>query len=78
MKINRYSSPIKLKKNVKVSYDISPAHKDRLKHSIDFIIEEGTSIFAAASSVVVNVKDDSYIGGKEKKSCISMFTNIMA
>jgi|SRR3989338_3043599 len=64
---NRYSLSIKLNKEVKASFKLSLAHKGRLKHSIDFIIKEGTPIFASADGVVVDVKDDSDIGGREKR-----------
>ncbi len=65
--LNKYVLPIKLKKGYKASYGLSPAHEGRLKHSIDFIVQEGTPIFAASSGVVVDVKDDSDIGGRERK-----------
>ena len=64
---NRYSLSIKLNKEVKASFKLSLAHKGRLKHSIDFIIKEGTPIFASADGVVVDVKDDSNEGGPDEK-----------
>ncbi len=63
----KYSYPVKLIKSVKVSYDLSPAHKGNLKYSVDFIIKEGTPIFAAAKGIVVDAKDDSDVGGKDRR-----------
>jgi len=45
----------------------SPAHQRRLKHAVDFIVPEGTSIFAAADGVVVDVKQDSDKGGSTEE-----------
>ncbi len=63
---NRYQYPVKLGKNVKVTYDESPAHAGRLKDAVDFIVPVGTPITAADKGVVVDVKDDSDISGKSK------------
>jgi len=62
---NKYQHPIELK-IVVTSYKDSPAHFGRLKHSVDFITPEGTSIKAALGGLVVDVKQDSDIGGAEK------------
>ncbi len=63
---NRYLYPIELTKKVRVTYDESPAHIGRLKHAVDFIISEGTPIKASLEGIVVDVKQDSNIGGPDK------------
>ena len=52
---------------VRVSYDESPAHVNNLKHSVDFIVPEGTPIMAAADGTVIDLKSDSHIGGVGKE-----------
>jgi len=64
---NRYASPLEITRDVKISYNESPAHKGRLKHAVDFIIPEGTPIKAALSGIVIDIKHDSHIGGKLKR-----------
>ncbi len=64
---NKYIYPVKINEKIKISYDESPAHVENLKYSVDFIIEEGAEIFAAADGVVVDLKSDSDIGGEEKE-----------
>ena len=63
---NKYSYPIQLTKQVRVAYDDSPAHVGRLKNAVDFICPEGTLILAAADGEVVDVKQDSDIGGSNE------------
>lgn len=67
MSKNKYLYPVKLSKDIKIDYDSSPAHKERLKHAVDFICKEGNKIFASASGVVVDIKQNSNIGGKTKE-----------
>ena len=62
----KYSHPIEITKEVRITYNESPAHVGRLKHAVDFIIPEGTSIRASADGVVVGVKQDSNIGGPDE------------
>jgi murein DD-endopeptidase MepM/ murein hydrolase activator NlpD len=64
---NVYSFPVGKKHIIRISYDDSPAHVGNLKHSIDFIVPEGTPVKASAGGIVVDAKDGSKIGGKEKK-----------
>lgn len=64
---NQYSYPVSLKEIPRISYDESPAHVGTLKHSVDFIVPEGTPILAAEDGVVVEVKTDSDIGGENKE-----------
>lgn len=60
---NKYKYPVE---NARMSYDESPAHKGRLEYAVDFIVPEGTAIKAALDGIVVDVKQDSDIGGPDK------------
>ena len=60
---NEYQHPTQ---NATVTSDKSPAHIGRLKHAVDFIIPEGTPIKAALDGIVVDVKQDSNIGGSDE------------
>jgi murein DD-endopeptidase MepM/ murein hydrolase activator NlpD len=64
---NRYAYPVELTENVRVTYDASPAHKDKLIHAVHFIIPEGTPIMASLDGIVVDVKQDSDLGGVDEK-----------
>jgi len=64
---NKYSFPIKLTDKVRVTYIDSRAHKGRLQHAVDFITKKGTPIMAALEGIVVDVKQDSNIGGDTKR-----------
>jgi murein DD-endopeptidase MepM/ murein hydrolase activator NlpD len=63
---NLYSYPVELDRKTKTAND-SPAHVGRLKHSIDFIVPENTPLKAAFDGVVVDLKQDSDVGGLEKE-----------
>ena len=63
---NKYSYPSE--RFEKMTYTESPAHVGPLKHAVDFIVTEGTSVKAADDGVVVDVKDDSDSGSTEKRS----------
>lgn len=63
---NKYSLPIGKKDNKQTRTD-SPAHVGKLKHAVDFTCDEGTEILAAQDGEVVWVKQDSKIGGPDKK-----------
>lgn len=63
---NIYSYPIP-KKFIKTISKKSPAHIGKLKNSVDFIIPEGTPIKAAFYGIVVDIKQDSGMGGYTKK-----------
>lgn len=63
---NKYEYPVELTERVRMSYDDSPAHTGRLKHSVDFITPEGTLIKSVLDGVVVDVKQDSNIGGPDE------------
>lgn len=64
---NNYGLPIKKEDIQDWSKRKSPAHTGRLKHSIDFICEEETPIYASLGGEVVWLKDDSNEGGPQKK-----------
>lgn len=60
---NKYSYPVEMTAEIKITADESPAHIGKLKHAVDFIVPEGTPIMAALDGTVVDVKQDSNIGG---------------
>jgi murein DD-endopeptidase MepM/ murein hydrolase activator NlpD len=64
---NEYSYPVKMKKGIKISYKKSPAHRGRLKHSVDFIVPEGTPIYAALGGKVIFVRQGSNVGGPHRR-----------
>ena len=59
---NRYRTPIDLKYVTRVQPD-SIAHVGDLVHAIDYDAPEGTTIFTALEGVVIDVKDNSQVGG---------------
>ncbi|NIO44888.1 MAG: peptidoglycan DD-metalloendopeptidase family protein [Candidatus Aenigmarchaeota archaeon] len=62
----KYKLPVKRKFIEKISSK-SPAHKGSLKNAVDFYVPEGTPVFAIADGVVIEIKDDSNIGGGDPK-----------
>lgn len=60
---NEYSYPVE---SARITYDESPAHAGRLKYAVDFIIPDGTPIQAALDGIVVDVKQDSDLGGPDE------------
>lgn len=60
---NRYILPIPKNSSPKIDRTASPAHIGKLKNAIDFIVDAGMSVLAAADGVVTCVRDDSYTGG---------------
>jgi len=62
---NCYRYPI-VSKKVRISFHDSPAHVGNLKHAVDFICKVDTPVYAAFSGMVVDIKDDSNIGGKSR------------
>ncbi|MFZ2948570.1 MAG: M23 family metallopeptidase [Desulfuromonadaceae bacterium] len=63
---NAYQYPIDNERIVRIAYNESPAHVGPLAYSVDFIVPEGTEVKAAADGIVIEVKDDSNIGGADK------------
>lgn len=62
--VHTYQVPIDLSRVTRVQSD-SIAHVGELIHALDYDAPEGTPIFAALESVVVDVKDDSQVGRLE-------------
>ena len=67
---NKYRLPLNKRDIIKPEKDL-PSHRSqklkRLDYAVDFLCLKGTSIFAADSGKVVWTKDDSKIGGKNKR-----------
>jgi murein DD-endopeptidase MepM/ murein hydrolase activator NlpD len=55
------------KKDVTDITRVSPAHRGRLRHSIDFIASEGRPIYAALGGKVTYVKQNSKVGGPHRR-----------
>lgn len=64
---NKYKYPVNISEKTRISSDESPAHIKNLKHSVDFIVEEGTPVKAVMDGIVVDLKSDSNIGGAGKE-----------
>jgi len=62
---NKYRLPLK-KKEI-IGLDTDHLYSRKLRHALDFLCRVGTPIFAAQSGKVIWIKDDSKIGGKNKK-----------
>jgi murein DD-endopeptidase MepM/ murein hydrolase activator NlpD len=60
---NHYRLPIPEGASYRVDRTTSPVHIGKLKNAIDFVVDAGTSVFAAADGLVTYVRDDSYTGG---------------
>lgn len=52
---------------VSQGYNGEFSHQGNIKYSIDFSMPEGTPIYAARAGMVIEVKEDSEIGGDDKK-----------
>ena len=63
---NNYAVPVKEEDVEKVRYD-SPAHTGKLKYAVDYMCKENTELLAARDGEVVWVKEDSKVGGPDKK-----------
>jgi murein DD-endopeptidase MepM/ murein hydrolase activator NlpD len=55
------------KHKVTQAYDGGASHVDDTRYAIDFLMPEGTGIYATRSGIVSDVKEDSNIGGTDKK-----------
>ncbi len=64
--LNFYIYPVEKSKIKAIEYDKSPAHVGRLASAVDFMCAVGTPIKAAAEGTVVDVKQDSDIGGPDE------------
>jgi murein DD-endopeptidase MepM/ murein hydrolase activator NlpD len=67
---NKYDLPVKLKDIILPKKKL-PSHSSQnlknLDYAIDFLVPIGTPIYAAESGKVVWVKNDSKVGGRDKK-----------
>jgi murein DD-endopeptidase MepM/ murein hydrolase activator NlpD len=63
---NKYLHPVKEEDTERLRYN-SPAHTGKLKHAVDYMCKENTELLAAQDGEVVWVKEDSNIGGPDKK-----------
>jgi len=61
-----YLSPINKDKIIRISTKESRTHKI-YRNSVDYFCAVGTPIKAAAAGIVIDVKDDSNIGGSSRK-----------
>jgi len=61
--VNKYYLPVPLSSRPRIDRTSSPAHFDKLKYAVDFVVPKGTPVLAAADGVVSFVKDDSDNGG---------------
>ena len=70
---NVYSPPVKKEKIEMITVDQpmlteqQKSHTGNLKNSIDFIVPEGTEIFAALDGEITSIRDDDKTGGPDKK-----------
>ncbi len=72
LKKNKYFLPIDLSLVTKITNTESPAHvktykRGKHRHAIDFVCPVGTPVKATLDGIVVDVKDDSTVGGPEEK-----------
>lgn len=63
---NKYYFPVNLKLCSEYGNN-SPAHTRKSKHAIDFIVLEGTPIYAALLGKVIYTKSNSKVSGNNKK-----------
>ena len=63
---NNYRLPLS-KKRIKEYLQKDPDHKGKLKHAWDFFVLEGTPIYSTAGGKVIYVKQNSNVGGPNRK-----------
>lgn len=63
---NKYKLPLN-KKNIILPRKKLPSHPKEIKHAVDFLLPIGAPVFAAASGKVVWLRNNSRVGGKNKK-----------
>jgi murein DD-endopeptidase MepM/ murein hydrolase activator NlpD len=61
--INKYKLPVPKNKLQRIDRTSSPVHHGKLRNAIDFVVDESTSVLAAADGIVAFVNDSSIIGG---------------
>ncbi len=64
---NKYGLPLK-KKDIKSFHKRTVLHKGPLMHALDFVCEEGSPVYAAASGKVVWLRGNSKVVGVKLKS----------
>jgi len=62
---NKYSLPVRKEEIEQIKYN-SPAHKNKLKYAVDYLLPEGSEVYASQNGEVVFVKQDSNKGGPNK------------
>lgn len=65
--VNAYALPLGPGTLGLIDRSRSPAHKGKLEHAVDFACPEGTPIYAALEGEVAFVRQDSNVGGLDKK-----------
>ncbi len=63
LSINRYKLPVPKDLLKRIDKTSSPAHLGKLRNAIDLIVDEETSVLAAADEIVTFVNDSSNTGG---------------
>jgi murein DD-endopeptidase MepM/ murein hydrolase activator NlpD len=63
LSINRYKLPVPKDLLKRIDRNSSPAHLGKLRNAIDLIVDEETSVLAAADGIVTFVNDSSNTGG---------------
>jgi murein DD-endopeptidase MepM/ murein hydrolase activator NlpD len=61
--INKYKLPVAKDLLQRIDRTSSPAHIDKLRNAIDFIVDKETPVLAADDGIIIFVKDNSDIGG---------------
>ena len=61
--INKYKLPVPKDLLQRIDRTSSPAHMDKLRNAIDFIVDKETPVLAADDGIIIFVKDISDIGG---------------
>jgi len=65
---NKYGLPLNKRDIIQPKKRLPNHSYDRkLKYAVDFLVPIGNPIFAAASGKVVWIKENSKVGGKDKK-----------
>ena len=65
LSINRYKLPVPKDIFKRIDRTSSPAHLGKLRNAIDLIVDEETSVLAAADGIETFVNDSSNTGGSE-------------
>ena len=72
---NKYKLPLK-KKDV-IGLDTNHLYLRKLSHALDFLCRIGTQIFAAQSGKIVWIKDNSKVGGTDRKKYLELGNRIV-